>query len=114
MKEKFKPEFLNRIDEIIMFKDLTLYELIKIVDIQTESLKKRLADQDIELEITEGAKHFLANEGYEPLYGSRPLRRVIRQLVEIPMSMSILDDQFVKGDKIKIDCKDNSLVFDKK
>ena len=97
-----------------MFKALTLNELIKIVDIQTESLKKRLADQDIELEITEEAKHFLANEGYEPLYGARPLRRVIRQLVEIPMSMSILDGQFVKGDKIKIDCKDNSLVFDKK
>lgn len=114
LKEKFKPEFLNRIDEIIMFKALTLNELMQIVDIQTESLKKRLADQDIELEITEGAKHFLANEGYEPLYGARPLRRVIRQLVEIPMSMSILDGQFVKGDKIKIDCKDNSLVFDKK
>ena len=114
LKEKFKPEFLNRIDEIIMFKALTLNELMQIVDIQTESLKKRLADQDIELEITEEAKHFLANEGYEPLYGARPLRRVIRQLVEIPMSMSILDGQFVKSDKIKIDCKDNSLVFDKK
>lgn len=111
LHEKFKPEFLNRIDEIVMFKPLKLDELKVIVDIQTSSLKKRLADQDIELEITESAKDFLANEGYEPLYGARPLRRVIRQLVEIPMSMKILEGEFAKGDKINLDVKNNSLIF---
>lgn len=111
LREKFKPEFLNRIDEIVMFKPLKLDELKVIVDIQTSSLKKRLADQDIELEITESAKDFLANEGYEPLYGARPLRRVIRQLVEIPMSMKILEGEFAKGDKINLDVKNNSLIF---
>lgn len=111
LREKFKPEFLNRIDELVMFKPLKLDELKVIVDIQTSSLKKRLADQDIELEITESAKDFLANEGYEPLYGARPLRRVIRQLVEIPMSMKILEGEFAKGDRINLDVKNNSLIF---
>ncbi len=114
LKQKFKPEFLNRIDEIIMFDALTLKELTGIVDIQTNSLKKRLADQDIELEITQNAKDFLANEGYEPLYGARPLKRVIRQLVEIPMSMKILEGEFVKGDKILLDYQNKNLVFQKK
>ena len=113
LKQKFKPEFLNRIDEIIMFDALTLKELTGIVDIQTNSLQKRLSDQDIELEITQSAKDYLANEGYEPLYGARPLKRVIRQLVEIPMSMKILEGEFVKGDKILLDCKNNNLVFQK-
>lgn len=113
LKQKFKPEFLNRIDEIIMFKALTLKELTGIVDIQTNSLKKRLQEQDIELEITQSAKDFLANEGYEPLYGARPLKRVIRQLVEIPMSMKILEGEFVKGDKVSVDCKNNNLIFTK-
>lgn len=111
LKEKFKPEFLNRIDEIITFKALTLEELSSIVDIQTEALRKRLKDQDIDLIITENAKNHLANEGYEPLYGARPLRRVIRQLVEIPLSMKILENEFTKGDVVTIDFNGNELSF---
>ena len=113
LKEKFKPEFLNRIDEIVMFKALTKEELTHIVDIQTNSLKKRLSDQDIELTITDETKKHLADEGYEPLYGARPLRRVIRQLVEIPMSMKILEGEFVKGDKVSIDFNGKDLKFEK-
>ncbi len=113
LREKFKPEFLNRIDEIIMFKALTLEELKGIVDIQTNSLKQRLLDQDIELELTDSAKDFLANEGYEPLFGARPLKRAIRQLVEIPLSMKILEGEFKKGDKIKADTENNKLTFNK-
>lgn len=113
LKEKFKPEFLNRIDEIVMFKALTKEELTHIVDIQTNSLKKRLLDQDIELTITAKTKKHLADEGYEPLYGARPLKRVIRQLVEIPMSMKILEGEFVKGDKISIDFNGKDLKFEK-
>lgn len=111
LREKFKPEFLNRIDEIITFKALTLDELKCIVDIQTMSLMKRLAEQGIELEICETAKNYLANEGYEPLYGARPLRRVIRQEVEIPMSMKILEGKFKKGDKIKLNYNNEKLEF---
>lgn len=113
LREKFKPEFLNRIDEIIMFKALTLKELKGIVDIQINSLKQRLLDQDIELELTDSAKDFLANEGYEPLFGARPLKRAIRQLVEIPLSMKILEGEFKKGDKIKADTENDQLIFNK-
>ncbi len=112
LREKFKPEFLNRIDEIITFNALTLDELVNIVDIQISSLKKRLAEQDIELNITEDAKKFLANEGYEPLYGARPLKRVIRQLVEIPLSMKIIEKEFSKSDKINVDFNGKELVFE--
>jgi len=111
LKEKFKPEFLNRIDEIITFKSLTLEELKPIVDIQTNSLKKRLEEQDIKLEISENAKNYLAQEGFEPLYGARPLKRVIRQYVEIPLSMKILENEIKKGDKILLDLINNKLEF---
>jgi len=114
LREKFKPEFLNRIDETIMFKALTCEELQQIVDIQSVSLKKRLAEQDIELTITDSAKEFLAKEGYEPLYGARPLRRVIRNNIEIPLSTKILAHEFAKGDKISAICENNSIVFVKK
>lgn len=111
LKEKFKPEFLNRIDEIVMFKPLTQDELKVIVDIQTHALKKRLAEQEIEFEISDSAKDYLSREGYEPLYGARPLRRVIRQLVEIPMSMRILEGEFKKGDKVNLTCENDELKF---
>ena len=113
LKNKFKPEFLNRIDEIIMFKPLTLDELKKIVDIQLASLKKRMQEKDIELKITDSAKNYLANEGYEPLYGARPLKRVIRKFVEIPMSMKILEGEFVKGDKVVVELNNGKLTFNK-
>ncbi len=113
LKSKFKPEFLNRIDEIIMFKALTLEELSQIVEIQTNSLKKRLLEQDIELNISANAKEHLANEGYEPLYGARPLRRVIRQLIEIPLSLKILEGEFTKGNRITVDYNGEELSFNK-
>ena len=113
LRSKFKPEFINRIDEIITFTPLSLAELAKIVEIQTSSLKRRVEEQGMELEITENAKIYLANEGYEPLYGARPLRRVIRQAIEIPLSMKILGNEFKHGDKILIDCINNELVFNK-
>ncbi len=113
LREKFKPEFINRIDEIIMFKSLNIEELKSIVDIQTESLKKRLAEQEITLDISNTAKDYLAQEGFDPLYGARPLKRVIRQLIEIPMSMKILQGEFTKGDKVSIELKDNMLSFEK-
>ncbi len=84
-----------------------------IVDIQTESLKKRLAEQSIELVITDNAKNFLAKEGYEPLYGARPLRRVIRQFVEIPLSVKILENEFTKDDVVTVDYDGNELTFQK-
>ena len=113
LRQRFKPEFLNRIDETIFFKALTLQQLSKIVDIQMDYLRKLLKDQELEFEITEDAKEFLATQGFNPVYGARPLKRVIQQQVENPLSKLILAQTFLKGDKIKIDVKDDALTFEK-
>lgn len=113
MRERFKPEFLNRVDETIFFKALTLTQLASIVDIQMENLKSLLAEHNITFEITDDAKEFLARRGFNPIYGARPLKRVIRQLVENPLSKLLLAQKFTDGDHIKIDLKDDELVFEK-
>ena len=111
LRTKFKPEFLNRIDEIIFFKALTLQQLSAIVDIQADYLRKLLADQEIELDITEEAKEFLATRGFNPVYGARPLKRVIRQMVENPLSKQILEQKFKRGDRIIIDVDNDEIQF---
>lgn len=113
LRQRFKPEFLNRIDETIFFKALTLQQLSKIVDIQMDYLRNLLKDQELEFEITEDAKEFLATQGFNPVYGARPLKRVIQQQVENPLSKLILAQTFLKGDKIKIDVNDDALTFEK-
>ncbi|MBE7709321.1 MAG: ATP-dependent chaperone ClpB [Cyanobacteria bacterium SIG32] len=111
LRGKFKPEFLNRIDEIIFFKALTLQQLGSIVDIQMDYLRKLLADQEIGFDISEEAKEFLATRGFNPVYGARPLKRVIRQLVENPLSKQILQQKFIRGDKLIVDVNDDEIQF---
>ncbi len=113
MRERFKPEFLNRVDETIFFKALTLQQLSAIVDIQMDHLRSLLKDKNITFEITDDAKEFLATRGFNPIYGARPLKRVIRQLVENPLSKLLLSQKFIDGDNIKIDLKNDELVFEK-
>ncbi len=113
LRTRFKPEFLNRIDETIFFKALTLQQLSAIVDIQAEYLRKLLREQDVTLEITEDAKELLATRGFNPVYGARPLKRVIRQLVENPLSKELLSGKFMRGDTLVIDVKDDEIVFAK-
>lgn len=113
MRERFKPEFLNRVDETIFFKALTLQQLSAIVDIQMEHLRKLLKEHNITFEITGDAKEFLATRGFNPIYGARPLKRVIRQLVENPLSKLILAQKFMDGDNLIIDVKDDELEFKK-
>ena len=113
MREKFKPEFLNRVDEIIFFKALTLQQLSSIVDIQMEHLRSLLKDHNITFDITDDAKEFLATRGFNPVYGARPLKRVIRQMVENPLSKLILAQKFTDGDHLQIDVKNDELVFNK-
>ncbi len=113
LRTKFKPEFLNRIDETIFFKALTLQDLSKIVDIQMDYLRRLLKDQELELEVTDDAKEFLATRGYNPVYGARPLKRVIRQMVENPLSKMILSQNFLSGDKVKIDVENDEIKFDR-
>ncbi len=113
MKEHFKPEFLNRIDEIVFFKALTLNQLQSIVDIYFANLRKLFADKDIKLEITDDAKEQLATLGFNPVYGARPLKRTIRQLVENPLAKKILSQEFNEGDTIVVDADRDEIVFKK-
>jgi ATP-dependent Clp protease ATP-binding subunit ClpB len=113
MREKFKPEFLNRVDETIFFKALNLQQLSAIVDIQMEHLRTLLKDHNISFDITKDAKEFLATRGFNPVYGARPLKRVIRQLVENPLSKLILAQKFIDGDHLTIDVKNDELIFEK-
>jgi ATP-dependent Clp protease ATP-binding subunit ClpB len=114
LREHFKPEFLNRIDETIFFKGLTLSQLSKIVDIQIDYLQKLLKEHEMGLQITEEAKEFLARQGFNPVYGARPLKRVIRQLVENPLSKLILSQKFINGDTIIVDVENDEIKFIKK
>jgi len=111
LREHFKPEFLNRVDETIFFKGLTLTQLSSIVDIQVEYLQNLLKEHELTLQITEEAREFLATRGFNPIYGARPLKRVIRQLVENPLSKMILAQKFLKGDSIIVDVDNDEIKF---
>ena len=102
LRQSFRPEFLNRIDEIILFHTLTRDQLGRIVDVQLEYLRKRLAQRGLKLELTDAARHLLGEEGYDPTYGARPLKRVIQQKVENPLAGRILAGDFVEGDTIHV------------
>lgn len=111
VKKTFRPEFLNRLDEIIVFHELTEEQIRSIVDLMIKDLQKRLAERKIGVEITEEAKSWLAKEGYDPLYGARPLRRAIEHHVENPLSTKLLRGEFKEGDTIIVDLSDGALTF---
>ena len=111
LNQHFRPEFLNRVDEIIVFHPLTREQLTKIVDVQVEQLRKRLGLRNLKLTITDRAKQLLAEEGYDPSYGARPLRRVIQQRIENPLASAILRGEFPEGQTIKIDVDEGCRAF---
>jgi ATP-dependent Clp protease ATP-binding subunit ClpB len=113
MREFFRPEFLNRIDEIVEFKALTKEQLAEIVDLQVTRLRARLADRGIELELTDEAKAALADAGWDPTYGARPLKRAIQRLVENPLALRLLEGDFADGDTVRVDARDGELVFER-
>ena len=113
LRQSFRPEFLNRVDETIIFHSLSLAHILKIVDIQVSTLKKRLAERKVDLELTLAAKEYLANEGFDPVYGARPLKRTIQRQVLDPLAMSILEGTFREGDKVIVDIADGRIVFEK-
>jgi ATP-dependent Clp protease ATP-binding subunit ClpB len=114
LRAHFRPEFLNRVDEIIIFDRLSEDDLKKIVEIQLRHLTKRLEQQKITLELSESAKALLAREGYDPVYGARPLRRVIQKEILDPLSIDILEGKVREGQTVKVDMKDSKLVFREK
>ena len=113
MREVFRPEFLNRIDEIVEFKPLTKDQLAVIVELQLERLRIRLAERGIELELTDEAKHVLAEAGWDPTYGARPLKRAIQRMIENPLALRLLEGDFGEGDAVRVDAKDGELVFER-
>jgi len=114
LRQHFRPEFLNRIDEVIIFERLGEPELKKIVDIQLSRLTRRLQQQNITLELTDRAKAFIAREGYDPVYGARPLKRAIQRHILDPLSMDILEGKFREGQAIRVDAKESTLTFSAK
>jgi ATP-dependent Clp protease ATP-binding subunit ClpB len=116
LHQQFKPEFLNRIDEIITFHSLSKKDLAKIIDIQLSLLKERLHEQNFAVEVSEAAKDFLIQVGYDPSFGARPLKRTIQRYIQDALAMKILEGIFQEGDTIKIDFsdQDRSLIFTKK
>ena len=113
MKSKFRPEFLNRIDEIIIFNRLKKEDIMKIIDIQIGYLQKRLMDKKIKIELTEKAKEYIMERGYDENYGARPLKRTIQREIENPLALKILAGEFKENDKIIVDVENGVLVFRK-
>jgi ATP-dependent Clp protease ATP-binding subunit ClpB len=111
MRAVFRPEFLNRIDEVVEFKPLTREQIGEIVELQLERLRARLAERRISIELSDAAKEVLAEAGWDPAYGARPLKRAIQRLVENPLALRLLEGDFADGDAIRIDAEDGELTF---
>jgi ATP-dependent Clp protease ATP-binding subunit ClpA len=113
LKTQFRPEFLNRVDDILIFHNLSEGQLESIVDIQLHRLEKRLSAQNLRLDADESARKFLAGEGYDPQFGARPLKRTIQEQVLDPLAMKVLAGDFKSGDSIAISAHEGELVFRK-
>ena len=112
MRDVFRPEFLNRIDEIIEFHPLTREQIADIVDLQLVRIRDRLAARGLGIELTEAAKEHLAEAGWDPAYGARPLKRALQRLVENPLALKLLEREFDEGDVVRVDVRDGELVFE--
>src|SRR5690606_37204393 len=113
LRRHFRPEFLNRVDDVIVFRPLSRDDLARIVELQLVKLREMLAGRGIALELTPAALELLAAEGYDPLYGARPLKRVIQRRLQNPMALELLEGRFAEGDRIVADARDGELVFER-
>ena len=113
MREHFRPEFLNRIDEIVRFEPLEKEQLGEIAELQLQRLRDRLAERRLGLELTDAAKEVLAETGWDPTYGARPLKRAIQRLIENPLALRLLEGDFRDGDTIRVDARNGELVFER-
>ncbi len=111
MKKTFRPEFLNRIDGTVVFHPLTRDHIRKIVELMLSQIETQLQERDIKIDITDAAKDFLGEKGYDPAYGARPLRRVIERMVEDPLSEALLEGRFHPGDTVQIDCQNEEIIL---
>jgi ATP-dependent Clp protease ATP-binding subunit ClpC len=111
MKEKFRPEFLNRIDDTVVFHALSKEHIRQIVDLMLNQVVASLAEKNITLQVTDEARDFIGNKGYDPVFGARPLRRTIQNLVEDPLSEALLRGEFLPGDTVVVDCAEERIVM---
>ena len=114
LKQSFRPEFLNRLDEIILFKPLHKNDIARIIDLSIADINRRLADRNMKLELTEAAKDYCVDNGYDPQFGARPLKRFIQKHVETIAARAILENRIIEGDTILVDVKDGQLTAEKK
>ncbi|HYN87508.1 MAG TPA: AAA family ATPase, partial [Ardenticatenaceae bacterium] len=113
LRQSFRPEFLNRIDEIVIFHALSRSDLVHIVEIQLQRLRRLLEAQGLGMDITERAKYQLAEEGYDKVYGARPLKRVIQRRIQNPLALALLEGSSHEGDTVRLDYRDGQFVFDR-
>jgi ATP-dependent Clp protease ATP-binding subunit ClpB len=113
LRQHFRPEFINRIDDVIFFHTLGMEHMKAIIDVQAKGLLKRLEERKIHVELTEEAKAFLVQEGYDPLYGARPLKRAIQRRVLDPLAMRVLEGEFREGDRVMVTRGDDGLRFER-
>jgi ATP-dependent Clp protease ATP-binding subunit ClpB len=111
LQDHFKPEFLNRIDDIVIFHRLSRDQISQIVDVQLERLRQMLHDRNISIVLDDSAKELLAREGYDPNYGARPLKRAIQTLIQNPLAMKLLQGDIQPGQTVTVSAQDGELVF---
>jgi ATP-dependent Clp protease ATP-binding subunit ClpB len=111
LRGQFRPEFLNRVDEIVIFKNLVTQQLMEIVEKETKVLAKRLLERKITLDLSENAKSLIAREGFDPVYGARPIKRTIQRLIIDPLAQKVLSGEFKEGDTVFVDAQDGKVVF---
>jgi ATP-dependent Clp protease ATP-binding subunit ClpB len=114
LRGHFRPEFLNRVDEIIFFHALDRAHIAQVIDIQLAGLLKRLADRKIGLTLSEAARQALVEDGYDPIYGARPLKRTIQRRVLDPLALKVLEGAFAEGDHVLVDVGPDGLAFSKR
>lgn len=113
-KKVFRPEFLNRFDDIVVFRSLGKEELTQILELELEKVEKRLAQRNLHFELDESARELLRNQGYDPSYGARPMRRAVEKNLEDPMAEEIIRGNLREGVTVSISAKDDKLVFTQK
>src|SRR2546425_16012 len=115
LRQTFRPEFLNRVDDVIIFRPLSSQDIAKIVDLQIKRVERLVAERKLRLEVTPAAKQLIVAEGYDPVYGARPLKRAIQRLVQNPLALAVLEGQYTEGDTVRVDrAKDgNHLTFER-
>jgi ATP-dependent Clp protease ATP-binding subunit ClpB len=113
LRQHFRPEFLNRIDDVVFFHGLGHAEIAQILDIQLRAVSSLLGERDLKMEVTEKAKTKLADLGYDPKFGARPLKRTVQRELQNPLASAILRGDFVAGDTIRVEIDANGLVFEK-